>query len=466
MTVAWTRTRTTAAAVGGGPSRVSPRPVASLTVLFVGLMLYAAFGKGFAYAGWPPVFVGEGLLVIVLASAVRPWASIPRNPAALVAAALVGLGIVQVAVDRLVGAVPLMETLRGLAPLYYSTYAFGVYALLRAYEQQAGRAVVLNTIDRAMARTGPWIVSTVTALAALLLIEPAGLPTWPTSGVELFFTKSGDIAVTLVLFAPVLFDLRVGGRIGGHRLALIGMWCSAALLVMIRSRGALLALVAGLLVARPHPVRMVKALMAVATTVLVLYVTGLSVEVSGRELSFAALGDAVQSVVGGAPEDQASNNYVGTTNWRAEWWEDIWTDVRQERMVLHGHGWGDNLAARYGVTPATADQEFTALRLPHNIFFSLAGRVGLVTAIALVVVVPILTISPTFSGRAGLPVPPMIQAARGAVAAALVTGLTDIYLESPQGGILFWSLVGFLWWACAPAAGREAAQPVAQLTEG
>jgi hypothetical protein len=86
-------------------------------------------------------------------------------------------------------------------------------------------------------------------------------------------------------------------------------------------------------------------------------------------------------------------------------------------------------------------------------------------AIGLAVVVPVLTISPTFNGRAGGRVPPVIQAARGAVTAAVVTGLTDIFIESPQGGILFWSLIGFLWWACAPPVGREVAQPVAQHTE-
>ncbi len=51
--------------------------------------------------------------------------------------------------------------------------------------------------------------------------------------------------------------------------------------------------------------------------------------------------------------------------------------------------------------------------------------------------------------RVAAPPPVMVQAARGAVAAAVTTGLTDIYLESPQGGIVFWALIGFLWWTAA-----------------
>ena len=43
-------------------------------------------------------------------------------------------------------------------------------------------------------------------------------------------------------------------------------------------------------------------------------------------------------------------------------------------MVLHGRGWGDNLALRHGVTPALAADDPRVLRLPHNIFFSLVGR--------------------------------------------------------------------------------------------
>ncbi|HEX6423402.1 MAG TPA: O-antigen ligase family protein [Acidimicrobiales bacterium] len=468
MSAATARVTPTAVQVGDEPGDASVRPTPSLRILFIGLALYAAFGKGFAYAGRPPVFVGEVLLALVLVSAVRPSAAIPRHPAALVTVVLAGIGVVQFAVDRLVAADPLIETLRGLAPLYYSAYAFGAYALLRAYEQQAGRPAVMGSVERAITRAVPWVLAAVTVLAALLLIEPSGLPTWPGSDVSMLLTKSGDIAVTLVLVAPVLFDHRLGRRLGDHRLLSIGLWCATALLVISRSRGALLALVAGLLVARPHPVRMVKGVMAATSVVVLLYVTGLSVEVSNRELSYDALGDAVQSTLGAASEEEIGSNYLGTTQWRADWWGAIWADVEQHAMLLHGHGWGDNLAVRYGVTDVP--DEFTALRLPHNVFFSLAGRAGLVVAIGLVVVVPLLTIVPTFTRLAARPAPAIVQAARGGVAAALVTGLTDIYVESPQGGILFWSLIGFLWFACAPPVegdaegrlvprGREPASP-------
>jgi hypothetical protein len=448
LTLVPTRPDSPSGAVADRPEGAATRCPFGLRALFLGIVFYAAFGKGFAYAGWPPIFVGELLLAVVLACALRPWAAVPRNGAALVTAMLGGLGAVQFAVDRLAGSVPLLETVRGLAPIYYCGFAFGAFALLRSYEQRVGRPAVVAVIERAMVRAMPWTVAAVAFLATLLVVEPEGLPAWPKSGVPLFFTKPWDISVALVLFAPTLAASRFADRFVVHRLVLLGMWVGTALLVTFRSRGALLALIVGLIVARPHAARVVKTVVAASAVVLVLYVTGFSVEVSGREVSYEAIGDAVQSMLGTGPEDDIGSNYVTTTEWRSDWWAAIWADVRVESMVLHGHGWGDNLALRYGViSPLDADDP-KALRLPHNIFFSLAGRAGVVVAVAFLLV-PVLTIASTFRARAGGPTPMGVQGARGAVAAAVATGLTDIYLESPQGGILVWSLIGFLWWTSA-----------------
>jgi hypothetical protein len=422
-----------------------------LVLLFVGLMLYAAFGKGFAYAGLPPLFIGEVLMAVVIAASLRPQAAIPHNAAAGATAVLIAFGAVQFSVDRLDGTVPLLETLRGLAPLYYSAYGFGTYMLLRAYEQRIGRAAVLAVVERAVIAAAPWVMSVVTVLAALLLVEPTAPPAWPISGVPLLLSKPWDLAVTLVLFAPIVF-MRLGRpAFGGHKLVLITMWCSSAVVISFRSRGAMLALVAGLFILRPHVARIVKGIMVVTTIVLLLHVTGISVKVGYREISYEALGDAVASVIGGGSDDSVDADYLATTEWRSEWWRAIWADVSEERMLLHGHGWGDNLAVRYGIASHNTADDPRALRVPHNIFLSLAGRGGLAVAVGLVVVVPVLTIARTFRHQSGQPTPRTVEAARGGVVAALVASLTDVFLESPQGGIITWSLLGFLWWTCAAA---------------
>lgn len=437
------------AGTGSAPAAAATadRPSLSLRWLFVGLVLYASFGKGFAYAGWPPLFVGEVLLLLVLAAAVRPWMSFPRNLPALFTAFLVALAAGQLVLDRLISDVPLLESLRGIAPIYYAGYAFGLYALLRAYEERAGRQAVAATVEQAMVRAAPWAIGVLTLLAAFLVVEPPGLPTWPVSGVAMLLTKPWDIAVGLVLFVPAVLSSRVAGRRVGHSVPLVALWFGAALLVAFRSRGALLALLLGLVVMRPHAARLMKGLMVALVVGLVLYTSGLTIQVRSREISYDAIGDAVASMLWSGTEDDVGNTYVGTTTWRADWWGGIWADVRAETMLLHGYGWGDNLAVRYGIKRSLPGDE-PALRMPHSIFFSLAGRAGVVMAVGFLLV-PVLTISSTFRRRAPCPAPTTMQAARGALLAGIVSGLVDVYLEAPQGGILFWGLLGYLWWAVA-----------------
>jgi hypothetical protein len=438
----------TASAAAQAPS---PAPFA-LRALFVGLMLYAAFGKGFAYAGWPPVFVGEVLLATVLVASLRTRWALPTNAAAGITAGLLAMAAVQFVSDRLGATVPLLETLRGLAPVYYSALAFGAYALLRDYELRVGRRAVIDAIGRAAARAAPFVLGVLLVLSGLLLVRPPGLPVWPASGVPVLLTKPGDIAVALVLFVPLVRSPALAGKVRLPPSIVMTMVIFTGVLITFRSRGALLALVVGLIVARPNPVRIARGLLAATAVLLLLFVTGLRFEVSQREVSFDAARDAAASLVASQPDDEIGSNLVGTRNWRAEWWSGIWDDATDERMVLHGHGWGDNLAVRYGVIAPTSGDEARVLRLPHSIAFSLIGRAGIVFAVGFLAV-PVVTIVRSLRQRSSGAPGPLVNGARGAVAAALVTSLSGVYIESPQGGILLWSLLGFLWWATARPIG-------------
>jgi hypothetical protein len=452
-----------------------------LVVLFAGLVGYVAFGKGFAYAGVPPVFVGELLLIVVAVGALRGVVPVPGHAAALLALGVAGLAVVQVVVDRFVAVEPLIETVRGVAPVYYVAFAFGLYALLRRLEGRVGRAAVIEVVDAATARVVPFVVVAAFGLGVLLVAEPSWVPLWPVSEVPMLSSKSTDLSVTLALLLPLLVARAQAsrrsavpevGRIPPR--ALMAMWAVATLLVVFRSRGAALGLLAGCLVVRPDPVRAVKALLGALTVVVVLYVTGLSFNVAGREVSSDAAVESVTSLLGLTSTDDQQGNFVDTKRWRSEWWSTIWSDVTgagddgagvgqasrvSQPMLLHGHGWGDNLAVRYGVVPAEAASDPRVLRSPHNIFFSLAGRAGLVLAAGFVAAVVTTVVAAARRGGATASSPTLL-AARGAVVAALVTALTDVYIESPQGAILLWSLVGLLWWGCAPELVGPVAVPV------
>jgi hypothetical protein len=306
----------------------------------------------------------------------------------------------------------------------------------------------LAVVDDAFSRAVPPLTIAAFVLAALLLVTVTGIPTWPWTDAPVLLSKATDLSVTLALLLPFLVGADLRPRQGRAGRLLLPLFGTAALLVIFRSRGALLALAAGAFMVRPRPERALKGLFGAVAVALTLYVSGVSFTVGERQVSFQHIVESAASLLGG-PGESADSIYVATRNWRTDWWDDIWTDVRAQRMVLHGHGWGDNLAVRHGLVPQSASNQPRVLRAPHNIFFSLAGRAGLLTAVGFLVV-PVVTAARTFrigdDARRSL----AVGAARGGIVAAVVVALSDVYLESPQGGILYWSLIGLLWWASAP----------------
>jgi hypothetical protein len=308
----------------------------------------------------------------------------------------------------------------------------------------------MRVIDDAFARAAPIVVVLVVlVLAARTLGGPSFGPTWPISGGPLLITKATDIAVALSVVLPALLARPAGPPTVRHRRWLLALWVSIAVVVSFRSRAALGGLAVGYAVARLSLARAVRGLLAVAILLLVLYVSGLTVTLGRqRELSFRSGVDSVASLVG-IDENIDNPRLTGTRNWRIAWWSDIWDDVTSRRMVLHGYGWGDNLAIRYDVVPPGADRDPRVLRAPHSIFFSLAGRAGVLVAVGFLLV-PVLTVARSFTRRGPHHRSPAVEGARAGVAAAVVVAFSDVYLESPQGGIVLWSLIGFLWWVDAP----------------
>ena len=143
---------------------------------------------------------------------------------------------------------------------------------------------------------------------------------------------------------------------------------------------------------------------------------------------------------------------VPISSWRTTWWKAILDDAWQHRWWLRGPGWGTNLATKYLVEqPSSAQQLFVALRLPHNFVIGLVGRVGFVLA-ALFVAVPSLALVSTRPSRlpSSLRDHPLRKAVHAGLIAQIAVGLTDVYLESPQGAIVFWMLCGALWWWATP----------------
>ena len=189
-----------------GSSTRPQTPSTPLRVLGICLTMYLAFGKGFAYAGIPPIFVGEVLLGFVAICAVRPTMPVPRTAPALITLCLLTLGGIQVVYDILRGNVSTLETLRGFAIIYYSVFAFALYALLRRHESMTSRDDAMRLVTRWLQRATPFILGAVLFLALLLVLDLQSLPRWPGSEVPMLFTKATDISVALAALLPLAFD--------------------------------------------------------------------------------------------------------------------------------------------------------------------------------------------------------------------------------------------------------------------
>ncbi|WP_309573115.1 O-antigen ligase family protein [Deinococcus sp.] len=422
-------------------------PAYALALVGISLAGYAFLGRGYAYFGVPPLFIGELTMILGLIGAgMAVWQGTRlRHTWGLVALVVVFIAI------GLRSTLPYysqyhLDAIRDAATWYYSLFAVIVAVLV----------VNQNRFKWAIERYGKLV-------PYLLVFGPIALwttnlfhsqvPTWPTSGGEIVYVKAGDLAVHLAGMMGFLLLGLVRVRVGApaviqsvmsrrHEWWWWTVWL-AGTAGLISSRASLLSIIAALaciLMFRPLA-RWGKLLFVAGAIFSLLVVINPRYETkSGRELSIDGLMVALESVAGGT-----GNNAVdGTRTWRLNWWNKI------EGYTLHGDyfwtgkGYGVNLANTDGFQ-VHADQ---SLRNPHSIHFSILARSGvpgLVSWIAL---------NGAFAFSLFLA---FVRARRqGQIMwanvhlwllaywlAFIVNASFDVYIEGPQGGIWFWSVMGF-----------------------
>jgi O-antigen ligase len=135
-----------------------------------------------------------------------------------------------------------------------------------------------------------------------------------------------------------------------------------------------------------------------------------------------------------------------TKEWRLGWWQSILDSTVFGPYFWTGRGFGVNLTLLPGA-PAEADIN-ALLRSPHNGTMTVLARMGVPGLILWV------TINVLFSVRM-MRMQILARELRDRFwsnvllwllciwLAAAINSCFDVYLESPQGGILFWSTIGF-----------------------
>jgi len=161
-----------------------------------------------------------------------------------------------------------------------------------------------------------------------------------------------------------------------------------------------------------------------------------------REVSADQIIDNLRSIVGGRTN---TSNLEGTRAWRLNWWQDIIGYTVHGRYFWTGKGFGINLAD---------DDDYQGTvnglpnRSPHNIQMTVLARSGvpgLVVWSLLHITFALSLVLAFFRARRDR----REWWARVNLwifsfwVAFMVNAAFDVFLEGPQGGVWFWSLIGF-----------------------
>ncbi len=434
-----TQSLTYPAPISGG-ARLSPGREACVQaagawiwLLCLLLLGYALLGRGWAYLGVAPLFVGEltlllGIGALLLVPAVRPlFASF--HSLALMAFMAWGAVCTLPYVPRY-GA----EALRDAVVWGYASFALLVFAFLSLRP-----AWLVELVERYQ-RFAAIFLLLIPVIWGVTQFAPDAIPRVPGSNIPLLHAKSGDVQVHL---AGILALWVAGlGRAGGVWLLLLLV---NVLTIGVFNRGGMLSFLAVLLICLMlRPATTVIWRMALMVVLLICLMAATNVEISvpgnSRTVSFSQMAANFQSIAGSSE----TANLDGTKEWRLQWWGDIVQYTAFGPYFWAGKGFGVNLADDDGYQ---VDTEEGRLRSPHNGHLTVLARAGVPGLTLWIVVQGSWLVSILISyyrahsaGQrrwAGLFLLLMCY-----WAAFMVNASFDVFLEGPMGGIWFWTIYG------------------------
>lgn len=397
---------------------------------------YALFGKGFAYLGVPPAFVGElGLLLAVAALLAGIYRPLLLSPVTwlLVIFVLWGASCTLPYVSEYG-----FDALRDGAIWGYAIYSLAVASVVLS----------LNAIDKTVfwyRRALPWMFIFLLIGQFMQMFANDFIPRWPwgpEGGVRIIAVKVGDLSVHLSgIFAFVM----LGVSTTPFQQAWLFLWAVLAISPALMGRGSMMTIASIIcLTALLRPSRKYLLIVLFLGSCLgLIYASGFEFDPGlhqGRVISVEQLLSNIESII--SPE--GSGELSGTKRWRELWWQTIFDYTFHGEYFWTGKGFGINLADADGFQ-VLADR---SLRNPHSVHMTILGRAGVPGLVLWV------TLQATFAlvlfskflrdkraNRVGL--------ARTEAwillywMAFLINASFDVALEGPQGGIWFWCVFGF-----------------------
>jgi hypothetical protein len=395
------------------------------------LCLYALFGRGAAYIGLPPVFIGEVTLFIgffLMLVKGRPMA-ITRSIPLISLCIFIVLGIMRT--------IPYLSTygimsLRDATLYGYGLFACIVYALI-------ARWPFLFTSILLKFRRFTWIFISVAGMLFLISEFASGsISKIPGTSVRMLDPKGGDIMVHMAGAAA----LALCGIISRPTVFLL-LCTLNFLLVGWASRAGMISFIVAMVfifIFRPIQTKFDKLALSFGCVVALIAIINPQVSLHRRTVSVEQIVLNLKSTI----SDSQMEQLQGTKQWRLQWWNKIIIDTFNGPHFWQGRGFGINLADADGFQ-VTADK---SLRSPHNSHLTVLARMG-VPGFSLWILVQL---SWLFSIVAAF----LLSRARkdhdwagifaflGAYGIAFLTNAAfDVFLEGPMGGIWFWIVFGF-----------------------
>jgi O-Antigen ligase len=430
-----------------------------LGALAIILVLYAFFGRGIAYLGVSPIYMGEMVLILGLLALLVSIRRLQLTPIHVLLLAFMAWGAI-----RTVPYIPQdgIDALRDAVLWGYAAFAFAVSACLLPSD--------FRRLTRIFARVLPIFVLWVPIAAVISLRFENILPTLPGAPVGILDFKGGDMAVHLAGVAAFLlvglYGTAIGRRVSDLLLWLgwlVGIAAAAAI-----NRGGMLAAGAGGLVAtllQPTFQRLVKPVAVTIGVVLVLLIANPQIEMAkGRYLSISQFVANFTSVV---DTSSVSSSLQGTIAWRQAWWNTIIDYTFHGPYFWTGKGYGINLATADGFQVDPVGQ---SLRAPHNGHLDVLARSGVIgfglwIAFLLTFALSMARTAILARRRGDIFWAQIITWILAYWTASTVNATFDVYLEGPQGGIWFWALTG-IGLVAMRAAGVREGDPDRARTDG
>jgi hypothetical protein len=399
-------------------------------------------GKGFAYTGHQPVFIGEVLLFCGLAVAVSA-----REPARLTQTPI-GLLLVAFSLWGFARTVPFLGTygvdaLRDAAVWGYSLFVWVIaLAVLQADD-------CLDTLVSRYDRYGGALLCLMLLAFLATSFLATSLPVWPGTEVTIPYVKPGDMCVHAA--GALAFILLGGGRRKGWWIAPA---LSAFLLGSMYTRGGLLGCAAAACAAlvlfpdRRRIITVVAALLLGLTMVSAVDYLRVRLPNRQREISSEQLFENLRSVV---DSESGERDLDGTREWRLIWWGRIVDYTINGPYFWTGKGYGINLAVSDGIY--RSPMETSDLRSPHNSHLTFLARSGVPGAVLW------LALQATWAFYILRAFALAKRTGQSAWAkffawvfaywlAFMVNAAFDVALEGPAYAIPFWTIFGLGWGGC------------------